>query len=223
MSQPQRLFLARHGHTGWNDTGRYLGSSDIPLDAQGQAQAERLGEWAASARLEAIVSSPALRAFRTAAIVAAGSGLTPRTDARLRELDFGAAEGRTLEELRRQDPEAVTRFELDPVSHHLPGGEHPQAAVARLDAAIRDVLSTGTARALLVTHNTVLRLFVCHCLGIPLAHYRRLLPLAEHCALTELSVADGAFALRRFNAVPWRTKPPVASPAKPAVDAREIP
>jgi len=196
------LFVTRHGQTGWNASGRYLGNSDIDLDATGVSEATRLGQWAAWAEVDAIVTSPAVRALRTASIVADRLGLTPRVDQRLRELDFGSAEGLTLEELRIENPEAVARFEVDPVAHHLPGGEHPLAAVERMRAAAGDVIALGQERALVVTHNTVLRLLVCHGLSIPLASYRRLLPFAEHCALTEFSVVDGALALRRFNATP---------------------
>jgi len=67
-------------------------------------------------------------------------------------------------------------------------------------AAIADLLPLGPSRPLVITHNTVLRLFVCDALNLPLQQYRRLLPIAEHCAITELSVTDGTMALRRFNA-----------------------
>ncbi len=198
----QRLFLVRHGRTGWNKAGRYLGTSDIDLDERGVAESKRLARWAASASLGTIVSSPAVRARHTAAIVAAQVGLDMRVDERFRELDFGAAEGRTLAELRAEDAEIVARFEMDPVEYHLPGGEHPRAALDRMQAAIRDLRSEPPARVLVVTHNTVLRLFVSDCLGIPLARYRRLLPVAEHCAITELGVTGDAFAVYRYNAAP---------------------
>jgi len=195
----QRLFLVRHGRTGWNEGGRYLGRSDIDLEESGVEESKRLATWAASASLNGIVTSPAQRARHTAAIVAAHVGLDVCVDERLRELDFGAAEGRTLTELLAEDPELVTRFEMDPVEHHMPDGEHPRAAVHRMQAAIREV---PDARVLVVTHNTVLRLLVCHWLGIPLAQYRRLLPRAEHCAITEVRVSGGGFALHRYNAAP---------------------
>jgi probable phosphoglycerate mutase len=197
----QRLFLVRHGHTSWNESGRYVGKADVDLDDTGAKEATRLGRWAASADIDAIVTSPALRAFRTASIVGAQVGVAVRVNDQLRELDFGAAEGRTLEELRTEDPEAVARFEMDPVTYHMAGGESPLAALARMQAAVSDVLALKAFGALVVTHSHVLRLLICHSLSIPLARYRRLLPIAEHCAVTEFSVADGQLALRRFNAV----------------------
>jgi probable phosphoglycerate mutase len=196
----QHLWLVRHGQTGWNTAGRYLGTSDVDLDDLGLEQAQQLARWAAEVRIDAIVTSPARRAWRTASTVGSHVGIEPRTDDRLRELDFGVAEGRTLAELRQGDPEAVAHFELDPVTHHLPGGEDPRDAVSRMQSAVADVLALESARPLVVTHNTVLRLFVCDALNVPLREYRRLLPVAEHCAITELSVTDARMGLRRFNA-----------------------
>jgi probable phosphoglycerate mutase len=196
----QRLFLVRHGRTAWNEGGRYLGGSDIDLDDAGVAQTERLAGWAAASNLDAIVSSPAWRARHTASIVASRVGLDARVDERLRELDFGAAEGRTLAELRAEAPDVVDRFVRDPIDHHLPGGEHPRAALERMHAAIRELQTQPAERVLVVTHGTVLRLLLCDCLGISLARYRRLLPAVEHCAITELAPLGDAFALYQYNA-----------------------
>lgn len=220
MNPRQRVFLVRHGHTGWNESGRYLGKSDIDLDDAGREQAMRLRDWVESAGMDAIVTSPAVRALHTAAIVGAGPGIAPRVDPRLRELDFGVAEGRTLAELRAHDPTVVDRFEADPVIHHFPDGEDPHAAVARMRGAIDDVVALGLPRVLVITHNTALRLLVCHLLGIPLAGYRRCLPVAEHCALTEVSATGGTFALHRFNTPAWgfAATPPIPRSRLPEAD-----
>jgi broad specificity phosphatase PhoE len=195
------LILVRHGHTESSDAGRYLGRTDMDLSAQGLRQAEHLAAWIANMRVDAILTSPALRARRTAEIVGSRAALAPTVDERLRELDFGLAEGLTLSELRARHAEAAAGFESDPVTNHFPGGEHPAVAVERLHDATEDVLHHPWHRTLLVTHNTLIRLFICEVLGIPLSAYRRRLPIAEHCALTELVADDDGLALRRFNAV----------------------
>jgi probable phosphoglycerate mutase len=194
------IFLVRHAATIWNDAGRYLGRTDLDLGAHGESQAQQLGHWAATAGIDLLLTSPARRAARTAAVVGARIGLSPRSDERLREIDFGVAEGRTLAEVRTSDPEMVRRFEADPVAHPFPGGEDPAEAARRIRAAIAEVLTTGPAHALVITHNTLLRLFLCDALGVPLAEYRRRFPVTEHCAVTEVSFANETFALLRFNA-----------------------
>jgi 2,3-bisphosphoglycerate-dependent phosphoglycerate mutase len=196
----QHLWLVRHGQTGWNAEARYLGASDADLDEAGLEQARQLARWAAGMGIGAILTSPARRAWRTASTVGSQLGIQPRVDDRLRELDFGLAEGCTMDELRQENPRAVARFELDPVLYHFADGEDPRDAVGRVRAAVVDVLQFQDARTLMVTHNTVLRLLLCDVLNVALAQYRRVLPIVEHCAITELSVSDGILALRRFNA-----------------------
>ncbi|HEY3063440.1 MAG TPA: histidine phosphatase family protein [Chloroflexota bacterium] len=197
-----RVWLVRHGRTNWNMSGHYLGSSDIDLDEVGLQQAHGLASWAAQVRVDMIVTSPARRAMRTAAAVGTQLGTDPRIDDRLHEVDFGIAEGRTLADLARENPQVVAQFELDPVGHHFPGGEDPRRALSRIRAAVTDVVRLDAARPLVVTHGTVLRLLLCDILQVPLTEYRRLMPIAENCAITELSVTDDKLALRRFNAPP---------------------
>ncbi|WP_031160657.1 histidine phosphatase family protein [Streptosporangium roseum] len=188
------IFLSRHGRTEWSVQGRYAGVSDIPLDEVGREQARLLADWARGAGLTGVVSSPLLRARDTAADAARAAGLALRTDPRLRELDFGDAEG-----LRRAEvnPEAMRRFQADPVADFLPGGEDPVDAAERVTECLRELDAAG--RILVVAHNTILRLALCGLLGIPLADYRRRLPLIEHGSVTELALGPAGPALRRFN------------------------
>ncbi len=115
------LFLVRHGATVWHAENRYAGSTDVALDDKGRQQAERLAAWTATAGLTAAWSSPLTRARETAAPASQAAGLTRRIDERLRELDFGQIEGKTLAEARVLFPKEIARFLADPVAHPMPG------------------------------------------------------------------------------------------------------
>lgn len=39
-----RIFLIRHGETEWSQSGRYTGSTEIPLTAQGEEQIRTTGK-----------------------------------------------------------------------------------------------------------------------------------------------------------------------------------
>lgn len=184
------FLLSRHGRTAWNAEGRYAGVTDLELDADGLAQASRLGEWARTAELTAVVCSPMKRAMQTAS-PAAGDAL--RTDDRLREVDFGIAEGKRRDEL---DPEVVRLFDADPVAHPYPGAEDPRAAASRFTSCLADL---DGGRVLVVAHNTLLRLGLCALLGIPLSDYRRRLPVFEHSSLTTVSFGPEGAALLSYN------------------------
>jgi probable phosphoglycerate mutase len=193
------LVLVRHGETVWHAENRYAGVSEVELSPRGLGQAAELAAWASSAGLSAVWSSPQSRAVRTATPCADLADVPLRVDARLRELDFGQAEGLTAQEMRERLPEALAAFSIDPVADHLPGGEDPAEAAARFVACLRDIAVAQEGRVLVVAHSTVIRLALCQLIGAPLRDYRRLLPTVGNCALTEIRMTDCPPALLRFN------------------------
>jgi probable phosphoglycerate mutase len=193
------IVLARHGRTAWHSPNRYAGRSDIPIDSYGRMQAQVLARWAVRQEFTGLARSNMLRAKETLAPTAEATGLPVISDTRLRELDFGVAEGRTLEQLRAEEPEAVAAFERDPVAHHFPGGESPITAVARALAAFEDLrLTYPDGRILVVAHSTLIRLVTCDVLGIPLREYRRRLPRLDPLGTVTLDYQD-VVALLAYN------------------------
>ncbi|GAB2864482.1 alpha-ribazole phosphatase [Actinocorallia aurea] len=190
------LVLVRHGETVWHAENRYAGVSDIALTDAGVRQAERLAGWAKGAGLDAVWSSTLSRAQVTAAPSARAAGVPLQADARLRELDFGLAEGMTKAEMRVRFPAARAAFEADPAAHPLPGGERPGAAADRFVSCLRQIEG---GRVLVVAHTTAIRLALCHLLGIPLAEYRRRLPALDNGTLTEVRLHPDHAALLRYN------------------------
>ncbi|WP_433375495.1 histidine phosphatase family protein [Actinoplanes sp. CA-142083] len=191
------VHLARHGQTPWHRPNRYTGSSDIGLDETGERQAGELADWAGRAGLTALACSDLIRAVRTAAPAADRTGLTPIVDKRLRELDFGSAEGRLLSEM---PPDVTERFVADPAENHFPGGEHPREAVERALAALGALTEAyAGGKILIVAHSTLIRLVVCAVLGIPLGEYRRKLPGLSPASRTDLRFENGSAALLAYN------------------------
>jgi probable phosphoglycerate mutase len=191
------VVLARHGRTDYHDGNRYAGSTDLPLDEVGRLQAERLKEWAEDFAPDALWSSPMLRARQTVAPTAEALGLEPVLDDRLREVDFGSAEGRRLSQL---PPDVAKAFELDPVGAHFPDGEDPAAAADRVLEAFQQIGSQHQGRkVLVVAHNTLIRLLVCKVLGLELRDYRRLLPTLDPAALVRFRWQDGTVGLEAYN------------------------
>lgn len=194
------LVLARHGETRWHAENRYAGRSDVALAPGGHRQAEALALWAAGADLDAVVASPLQRAVHTATPAADAAGLALRTDPRLVEVDFGEGDGHTREEMATLFPEALAAFLAKPASSPLPGGETGTDAVERALPAIAETLAGDPRRVLVVAHQTLLRLLLCHYLGIPLDHYRTVFPRLEGAARTVVRPAEhGPAALVALN------------------------
>lgn len=195
-----RLVLVRHAESVWQEEQRYSGSSEVGLSTRGREQAELLGRWAKGASIDAMWSSPQRRTLDTAVEVTRATGMEPIVDERLRELDFGAGEGHTLEELEQDFPDDVDAFRSAPVDHHLPRGEDPRAAARRVVECLQEIAQLHPQdRVLVVLHSTVMRLALCHFLGLPLNDYRRVFPLVRNCGLTEILLSGDQASLLQFN------------------------
>src|SRR5262245_22942717 len=107
------FYLIRHGETEWNLGGRWQGHTDIPLNAIGRTQAQRMAERMRRERLylDAIYSSDLLRAWETAQVLGAALDLAPQPLQPLREIDVGAWSGMTRPEVLAYNRELFERFE----------------------------------------------------------------------------------------------------------------
>jgi probable phosphoglycerate mutase len=167
--QAPRLLLVRHGQTAWNQERRFLGRTDIPLDATGRAQAARLAARLSTTPLAAVWSSPLSRARETAAALGA-----PHLDPDLVELDMGDLEGLPAAEFPARFPTVAQQWRDTPHAITLPGGERLVDVQARGLAAlgrIGDHVGPGDTVAV-VTHQLLLAAVVCTLSGRPLAEFR---------------------------------------------------
>lgn len=199
MSDPVRLLLARHGQTEWHSDNRYVSRTDIGLTEAGREQARTLARRAERENVDLVLSSPLGRALETAKPAAAACDLEPQTDERLRELDFGGWEGRTLSEIRDEDPESVRRFE-ESADHGFPGGEPLQEGADRVLEVFADLSRSHAAETVLVVaHNTLIRLALCRMLGVELGLYRRLMPRVVNGAVSEVRFGERGGSMYSFN------------------------
>jgi alpha-ribazole phosphatase len=86
-------------------------------------------------RGDRIVSSPLDRALSTARAIAAATGATVELDERWREVDFGAVEGLTFDEVERRWPAIGRRIAGGDTSIDWPAGESAAAFRARVEEA----------------------------------------------------------------------------------------
>ena len=126
-----KLWLIRHGRTALNEAGKYQGRLDEGLSANGRAVLRR-----ADFMPEHIYVSPAKRARETAAILFPGREQTVADD--LREMDFGAFEGRSWREMEH---DAAYRAWVDGgCLGRCPGGEDKDEYTARVCAAVAEMI-----------------------------------------------------------------------------------
>ena len=149
-------YLARHGETAWTISRQHTGVTDLPLTAQGEVEAIRLGERLNGLRFAAVLMSPLRRVVRTCELAGFRSAAEVESD--LLEWNYGAYEGRTSADIRTERPD----WQL--FRDGCPGGESPDQVGARADRVTRQVRAIG-GDVLLFSSGHFLRVFAARWLG----------------------------------------------------------
>jgi probable phosphoglycerate mutase len=185
------LHMVRHGDTSQAAEGIFCGDLDPPLTDSGLAQAARVGVAAQSLGVSALYCSPRQRARMTADPVARVCGLQPVIDEGLREIAYGAWEGRLEAEVRLTDPQAYDAWRTDPSLVAPPGGETAFAIAARaLPVVLRARREHPRGHVMLVSHKATVRVIVSALLGMPLGRFR------SHVACPTASITSFEFGDR---------------------------
>ena len=148
------IYLVRHGQTVWNRERRIQGHGDSPLTELGVRQAGAVagllhdllhgetGGWR-------LVSSPLGRAASTAAIVGDRLGLPVELDERLKEMSWGAHDGRLRAELEAEHPDTFGRTSW---AFDMPDGETYEQVAGRVAAWLADLPPEPERRVIAVSH-----------------------------------------------------------------------
>jgi probable phosphoglycerate mutase len=172
-----RVYLLRHGETAWSLTGQHTGSTDIPLTANGEAEARHLGKFLKGIAFSQVLCSPLLRARQTCALV--GLEPAPEIVAELAEWNYGAYEGRTSSDILQERP----NWSL--FQQGCPQGETAFQVLARADRLIAQVrLLHGNVA--LFSHGQFGGVLAARWIGLPLV-------AAQHFPLTTASLSVLAF------------------------------
>jgi broad specificity phosphatase PhoE len=191
----KRILIARHPETEANVKGLWTGRGNTPFTELGLWQVETLSGAIAAFEPDGVWSSPLERTMTVAGRVADALRMEVRVDARLTELDFGAAEGLTLEEASARGIAFDFKAEDAPVAE---GGESRRDILDRTAAVVDEILAASD-RAAVLTHGGVVRSALVHLLGLPLHaiwafHVR-------NAQIAEVSVVEGLARLEVFRQV----------------------
>ena len=158
LDKATHIIAIRHGETAWNRETRIQGHRDIPLNAVGLAQAQRVAQALQGEAIDAIYSSDLSRARQTAEAIAATTGAPLQLDAGLRERAFGVFEGQTWQEISERWPvEAALWRSRDLGFAADGGGESLPTFFARCVGAVERLASRHPGQTLvIVAHGGVL-------------------------------------------------------------------
>jgi broad specificity phosphatase PhoE len=184
------LYLCRHGDTEWSGYRRLAGRTDIPLVEHGEQNARRLGERLRAIDFERVLVSPLQRARRTAELALPGTAA--HVDERLLEMSFGRYEGRTVEEIRAEQPGWTY------LRDGCPGGEGPEDIGRRADAVLADV-ERLRGNVALFAHSVILRVITARYLGLPPEAGRSFMLSPGALCILGYDIVDESRAIAAWN------------------------
>ena len=196
-----RLHLVRHGETDINASGRLQGTTNSTLTPRGRAQARELAVASLTWNPVAVYSSPLQRARGVASAIADLSGLSVTDEPRIIEMDMGALEGVTVQEMRDGWPDLYQGWRNDASSVTMPGGESLGDVQRRAMKVIDELDERYDAdeTVVAVTHNFTIRCIVAAVIDLSLANINHMdLSLGSRTTITS---GRRGRRLATFNAV----------------------
>jgi broad specificity phosphatase PhoE len=145
----QRIFLIRHGETEWSKNGNHTGRTDLPLTERGVEQAVRLKEILDDFKFSMVLTSPLLRARKTAELAGFEDALP---EPNVMEWDYGIFEGKKTLEMRAEIPDwSIWKAEIS-------GGESLEQVAERAYQVIERI-TRGEGDVAIFTHGHFSRIF----------------------------------------------------------------
>ena len=160
-----KLYIIRHGQTDWNIAKKIQGRQDIPLNERGHFQAQCLGKAMENRPITAVFSSPQIRAMETAIAVASPAGVPVIPVRDLMEINYGVWEGKTEEELLRDDRALYEAWWSHPAETAHPEGESINQVNELCRQAWKEIKPQLTGDAAIVAHGGLLAHFMEQLLG----------------------------------------------------------
>ncbi len=197
------IYIVRHADK--EDGGYFnplLRHQDPPLKPEGVRRAESLTDYFRGKPVTTLYASAYIRTQQTIEPLAKLFGLEPIIDHRLNEIDNGAFDTLSEEQIALAYPSAWQSFTERKADFRFPQGETGEEARERIVSFVEEKrLEHPTGDIVAVTHEGLIRILMCHVMDLPV--YKRWNFSVDFCGITELQFqpAYGEWKLFRFNQV----------------------
>ena len=198
---PTFIYFVRHGETVLTPTRKFSGTGELnpELMQDGLDQAELVAAEAVKLSADILIASPLNRTRQTAEAIARTTGLEIIFDEAWFELSFGSWDGKSIEEVKEQDPDAYQAW-LNSTAYAPGGGESWDQATVRIEEALEKLVAEYPGKKIIVvTHNGVIKTAVRLAIGAPAEAVFHV--DAAPCSISSLSIwpSDGLRAVRSVN------------------------
>lgn len=184
------LLLIRHGEVEGIQPPTFRGRLDLALTENGKRQiALTRDHLSRHEKLEAIYCSPLSRCVITANTIGAAFGLAGTTHAGLIDIDYGSWSSLPVSDVEQRWPHEANLWKTAPHRFRIPGGESLQEVAARATDALAEIQHAHPQQTVaVVTHDSVIRVLLCHFAGLPLSSYWLFQP--SPCGITTVKAGD---------------------------------
>lgn len=198
---PTFIYFVRHGETVLTPTRKFSGTGalDPELMQEGLDQADLVAEEAVKLGAEILIASPLQRTRQTAEAIARTTGLEIIFDEAWFELSFGSWDGKSIEEVKEEDPDAYQSW-LNSTAYAPGGGESYDEASVRIEEALEKLVAEYPGKKIIVvTHNGVIKTAIKLAMGAPAEAVFHI--DATPCSISSISIwpSDGLRAVRSVN------------------------
>ena len=198
---PTFIYFVRHGETVLTPTRKFSGTGalDPELMQEGLDQADLVAEEAVKLGAEILIASPLQRTRQTAEAISRTTGLEIIFDEAWFELSFGSWDGKSIEEVKEEDPDAYQAW-LNSTAYAPGGGESYDEASVRIEEALEKLVAEYPGKKIIVvTHNGVIKTAIKLAMGAPAEAVFHI--DATPCSISSISIwpSDGLRAVRSVN------------------------
>jgi broad specificity phosphatase PhoE len=162
QAQEGELWVIRHGETEWSRDGLHTSHTELDLTPEGEDVARRLAERLDGVEFGLVLTSPRIRARRTAELAGFPDA---HLEDDLTEWDYGDYEGLTTATIREDVPGWTVW------THPCPGGERAEQVSKRMDRVVGKVRAHG-GRVLVFSHGHASRALAARWLDQPVEEGR---------------------------------------------------
>lgn len=200
-----KLYLIRHGETDWNKIKRLQGSTDIPLNENGEALAKATCEAMKDIHLDIIFTSPLNRAYRTAELVRGEREIPLIKEKRIQEIGFGDYEGVILkaEGGNIPDPEFVFFFTKPEKYKTPPNGESIPSLLKRTGDFLEELKHREDLQdktILISTHGAAVRAMINYIEKCEIANFWKK-GVHKNCGVSCVELIDGEYQILWENKI----------------------
>jgi|ECHvirMinimDraft_2_1075157.scaffolds.fasta_scaffold00287_2 broad specificity phosphatase PhoE len=187
------VYFIRHGESEANAKGIYPNDS-TPLTPRGVDQAKALAKAMTGIKVEAIISSPALRATQTAEQLASELGLRVEVDDRFREVGLGSLVGKNVASIPERDVELMDEYYRDGTKY---GIEKLKQLQGRLLSGISEIQEGGKKSVIIVSHQAPIRAAISMAVGATDKWLARI-PV-DNASISVMKFEGGRFSIVSVN------------------------